>query len=74
MTIDTLCSSSLVALHTAVRSIRNGECDQAIVAGVRLAMSPLYFTGCGTCGPSRRRVRRGRLMRGRMGLCRVRVW
>ncbi|MEV4728192.1 beta-ketoacyl synthase N-terminal-like domain-containing protein, partial [Micromonospora humida] len=43
MTIDTLCSSSLVALHTAVRSIRNGECDQAIVAGVHLAMSPQYF-------------------------------
>ncbi|MFY1622182.1 SDR family NAD(P)-dependent oxidoreductase [Micromonospora sp. WMMD735] len=44
MTIDTLCSSSLVALHTAVRSIRSGECDQAIVAGVRLAMSPLHYT------------------------------
>ncbi|MCX5071918.1 amino acid adenylation domain-containing protein [Streptomyces sp. NBC_00513] len=43
MTIDTLCSSSLVALHTAVRSIRDGECDQAVVAGVHLAMSPQYF-------------------------------
>ncbi|WP_405789790.1 SDR family NAD(P)-dependent oxidoreductase [Streptomyces sp. NBC_01367] len=43
MTIDTLCSSSLVALHTAVRSIRNGECEQAIVAGVRVAMSPLHY-------------------------------
>ncbi|QIQ05510.1 SDR family NAD(P)-dependent oxidoreductase [Streptomyces liangshanensis] len=43
MTIDTLCSSSLVALHTAVRSIRDGECDQAVVAGVRLAMSPLHY-------------------------------
>ncbi|WP_268245869.1 beta-ketoacyl synthase N-terminal-like domain-containing protein, partial [Streptomyces chryseus] len=43
MTIDTLCSSSLVALHTAVRSIRDGECEQAIVAGVHLAMSPQYF-------------------------------
>ncbi|WP_405789788.1 amino acid adenylation domain-containing protein [Streptomyces sp. NBC_01367] len=43
MTIDTLCSSSLVALHTAVRSIRNGECEQAVVAGVHLAMSPQYF-------------------------------
>ncbi|MFE4296431.1 SDR family NAD(P)-dependent oxidoreductase, partial [Streptomyces sp. NPDC056647] len=43
MTIDTLCSSSLVALHTAVRSIRDGECDQAIVAGVRVALSPLHY-------------------------------
>ncbi|MFE5482696.1 amino acid adenylation domain-containing protein, partial [Streptomyces sp. NPDC056527] len=43
MTIDTLCSSSLVALHTAVRSLRDGECEQAIVAGVHLAMSPQYF-------------------------------
>ncbi|MFD7453048.1 amino acid adenylation domain-containing protein [Kitasatospora sp. NPDC059827] len=43
MTIDTLCSSSLVALHTAVRSLRSGECEQAIVAGVHLGMSPQYF-------------------------------
>ncbi|WP_331453473.1 SDR family NAD(P)-dependent oxidoreductase [Streptomyces sp. SS162] len=43
MTIDTLCSSSLVALHTAVRSIRAGECEQALVAGVRVAMSPLHY-------------------------------
>ncbi|MFJ5812194.1 SDR family NAD(P)-dependent oxidoreductase [Streptomyces sp. NPDC093093] len=43
MTIDTLCSSSLVALHTAVRSIRDGECEQAIVAGVRVGMSPLHY-------------------------------
>ncbi|HEY0640206.1 MAG TPA: amino acid adenylation domain-containing protein, partial [Pseudonocardiaceae bacterium] len=43
MTIDTLCSSSLVALHTAVRSIRDGECEQAVVAGVHLGMSPQYF-------------------------------
>ncbi|SEN86314.1 SDR family NAD(P)-dependent oxidoreductase, partial [Nonomuraea pusilla] len=43
MTIDTLCSSSLVALHTAVRSIRDGECEQAVVAGVRVAMTPLHY-------------------------------
>ncbi|WP_411574580.1 SDR family NAD(P)-dependent oxidoreductase [Streptomyces fradiae] len=43
MTIDTLCSSSLVALHTAVRSMRAGECEQAVVAGVRVAMSPLHY-------------------------------
>ncbi|MFE3504444.1 SDR family NAD(P)-dependent oxidoreductase [Kitasatospora sp. NPDC059160] len=44
MTIDTLCSSSLVALHTAVRSLRVGECGQAIVAGVRVGLSPLHYT------------------------------
>ncbi|MBM7774796.1 amino acid adenylation domain-containing protein [Actinokineospora baliensis] len=43
MTIDTLCSSSLVALHTAVRGILDGECEQAVVAGVHLALSPHYF-------------------------------
>ncbi|MER7673747.1 SDR family NAD(P)-dependent oxidoreductase [Kitasatospora sp. NPDC096128] len=44
MTIDTLCSSSLVALHTAVRSLRAGECAQAVVAGVRVGLSPLHYT------------------------------
>ncbi|MFJ1251153.1 beta-ketoacyl synthase N-terminal-like domain-containing protein, partial [Streptomyces albidoflavus] len=43
MTVDTLCSSSLVALHQAVRSIRAGECEQAVVAGVRVGMSPLHY-------------------------------
>ncbi|OLM31354.1 Malonyl CoA-acyl carrier protein transacylase [Pseudonocardia sp. Ae717_Ps2] len=43
MTIDTLCSSSLVALHTAVRSLREGECGIALVAGVHMALSPQYF-------------------------------
>lgn len=40
MAIDTSCSSSLVTLHMAKRAIQNGDCDQAIVAGVNLRIFP----------------------------------
>ncbi|MFI1227467.1 MULTISPECIES: SDR family NAD(P)-dependent oxidoreductase [unclassified Streptomyces] len=39
LTINTACSSGLVALHEACLSLRHGDCDTAIVAGVSLMSS-----------------------------------
>eukprot|EP01038_Epipyxis_sp_PR26KG_P004569 gene4569-6442_t len=38
--VDTACSSSLVALQQAVYSIRNNQCEQAIVSSVNLILTP----------------------------------
>ncbi|GAB2883510.1 type I polyketide synthase [Streptomyces mayteni] len=40
MAVDTACSSSLVTTHLAIRSLRAGESDLSIVAGVNLMLSP----------------------------------
>lgn len=38
--VDSACSSSLVAMHLAIRAVRSGECERAIVAGVNALLDP----------------------------------
>lgn len=41
--LDSMCSSSITALHFALNSIRQGDCQQAIVGGVNLNLHPNKF-------------------------------
>ncbi len=43
--VSTACSSSLTALNMAVESLKNGQCDLAIVGGVSLMLNPEPYIG-----------------------------
>lgn len=48
--VDSACSSSLVATHLAVRAVRGGECERAIVAGVNVLLDPETFIALSSAG------------------------
>ncbi|MGW0838611.1 beta-ketoacyl synthase N-terminal-like domain-containing protein [Streptomyces sp. NPDC002787] len=57
MAVDTACSSSLVAVHHACVSLRTGESDAAIAAGVNVLLSPtvtVAFRRAGALAPDGR--------------------
>ncbi|ORJ26109.1 type I polyketide synthase [Rouxiella badensis] len=41
LSLDSACSSSILAMHYAVQSLRNGDCEYALVAGVNVIATPM---------------------------------
>ena len=57
LAVDTACSSSLVAMHLAANALLAGECDQAVVGGVNIALTPalsIFYTQAGLSAPDGR--------------------
>jgi acyl transferase domain-containing protein len=57
MVIDTACSASMYALHLAILSLRNGDCDAAIVGSGNLILNPdaqLFTTKLNAISPTSR--------------------
>jgi acyl transferase domain-containing protein/acyl carrier protein len=55
--VDTACSSSLLAVHLACQSLRAGECEVAVAAGVSLIVSPetfIFLSRAGNISPDGR--------------------
>jgi acyl transferase domain-containing protein len=40
LSVDTACSSSLVCTHMALAGVRSGSCSSAMVAGIKLILTP----------------------------------
>lgn len=57
LAVDTACSSGLAAVHLACQSLRLGECELAIAAGVNAILSPegsIYLSQLGALAPDGR--------------------
>lgn len=57
LVLDTACSSSLTALHYAIRDLRSGEIDLALVAGTNILTNPTItasFVETGVLSPQNR--------------------
>ncbi|PQE16428.1 polyketide synthase protein [Rutstroemia sp. NJR-2017a BVV2] len=48
--INSACTSAMYALHMAITSMRNGDCDSAIVAGSNWIMDPMCHIAMGKLG------------------------